>query len=108
MLRDVRECMSKTGRERSPVCSVYAVVLCESMHPGHSYHLVDKLNLFKKNKSACETAYNNSAVHLQHAHTLLKTKFVSHTLYSDPRVRVKSEVYFGLYCHRFCVSVHIL
>jgi len=40
--------------------------------------------------------YKNPVVLLQYARTLLMTKFVSRTLYTDPRERVKSEVYFGL------------
>ncbi len=38
----------------------------------------------------------NRVVHVQYAHTVLMTQFASRALYAVPRVRVKSEVYFGL------------
>ncbi len=41
--------------------------------------------------------YKNRVVHVQYARTVLMTQFVSRTLYAVPRVRVKSEVYFGLH-----------
>ncbi len=33
----------------------------------------------------------------RYIHTILETKFVSHTLFTDSRVHVKTELYFGLY-----------
>lgn len=39
----------------------------------------------------------NLVVRIQYAHTLLMMKLTSHTLYTNPRVRVKGEVYFVLY-----------
>ncbi len=40
--------------------------------------------------------YKNLGVHVQYAHTILMIKFASRALYAVPRVRVQSEVYFGL------------
>ncbi len=40
--------------------------------------------------------YKNRVVRVQYARTVLMMQFVSHALYAVPRVRVKSEVYFGL------------
>ncbi len=42
------------------------------------------------------TRYKNLGVSLQYARTILMTKFTSRALYAIPRVRVQSEVYFGL------------
>lgn len=40
--------------------------------------------------------YKNRVVCVQYVHTVLMTKFASRVLYAVPRVRLKSEVYFGL------------
>ncbi len=40
--------------------------------------------------------YKKPTVHVQYARTILMMKFASRALYAVPRVRVKSEVYFGL------------
>ncbi len=39
---------------------------------------------------------NGPGEHVQYARTILMTKFASRALYAVPRVRVQSEVYFGL------------
>ncbi len=49
-------------------------------------------------QSTC--GYKNRVVRVQYAHTTLMTQFASRTLYAVPRVRVKSEVYFGLKSQR--------
>ncbi len=41
-------------------------------------------------------SYKNRVVRVQYARTVLMTQFASRALYAVPRVRVKSEVYFGL------------
>ncbi len=40
--------------------------------------------------------YKNWVVYVQYARTILMTQFASRSLYAVPRVRGKSEVYFGL------------
>ncbi len=40
--------------------------------------------------------YKNRVVCVQYVHTVLMTQFTSRALYAVPRVRIKSEVYFGL------------
>ncbi len=42
------------------------------------------------------SGYKNPGVRVQYARTILMTKFASRALYAVPRVRVQSEVYFGL------------
>ncbi len=44
----------------------------------------------------CTRGYNNRVVWVQYARTVLIKQFASRALYAVPRVRVKSEVYFGL------------
>ncbi|ROI15502.1 Voltage-dependent calcium channel subunit alpha-2/delta-1 [Anabarilius grahami] len=54
-------------------------------------------NLLANRSKALEYGYKNPVVRIQYAHTLLMTKFASLALYADPRVCVKSKLYFGLY-----------
>ncbi len=84
---------------------VYAVFLwlpCESIPPQQRFHLADKLITAKEFNAYVRPArtkycrYKHPGVRIQYARTIVITAFASHALYAVPRVRVQSEVYFGL------------
>ncbi len=63
-------------------------------HPRQRFHLADKLITAREFNAHVRPART------QYAHTILMMKFTSRALYVVPRVRVQSEVYFGLYTMR--------
>lgn len=49
-------------------------------------------------QSTCRCTY-------KYMRTLLMTKFMSHALYADPHIHVKTEVHFGL---KSCITVSVV
>ncbi len=79
------------------------VFYCENNGPGQCCHHVGKHDYCKITSvrmcdlSAQSTrSYKNLVVRVQYTRTVLMTQFASCALYAVPRVRLKSEVYFGL------------
>ncbi len=73
----------------------YAVFLrlpCESIPPRQRFHLADNLITAREFNAHVRPAHTNS----KRARTILMMKFVSCALYAVPRIRVQSEVFFGL------------